>query len=127
VLPLPELQSALARCDDEVYWRPAHKQGILAVPLWDEGVSGGVEVPSYKQRRRYQALVVAVNETKVVQVGDLINFDMGRADEVYTYRGELFVHIAERNASAVDEEFGKEPEPEKPKETQLPSGLWIAG
>lgn len=122
MLPLPELQSALEQCEVEVFWKPVHARAILAVPLWDEGMAGGVEVPSYKQRRKYQAIVVAVNETKTVEVGDLVCYDMGRGDEIVTYRGELFFHITERNVSAIDDEFGKPEATEK----QLASGLWVS-
>ena len=122
MLPLAELQTALADCKREVYWRPAHAEGILCVPLSDEGMSGGVEVQAYKQRHKFQGLVVSVNKTKHTAVGDLIYFDMGRGEEITTYLGETFYHITERLASAVDEEFGKPPEP---TEKLLPSGLWI--
>jgi co-chaperonin GroES (HSP10) len=87
----------------------------------DEGDAGGVAVVAHKQRRAYQGLVVAVNGTKRVKVGDLISWDQGRGEEVTTLLGEKFFHLTESNAAAVDDEFGKPKEP-----TLLPSGLWIA-
>lgn len=126
VLPLANLKVALETCSEEVFWTPAHAEGILCVPLTDEGMAGGVEVPGYKQRHKFQGLVVAVNKTEHVKVGDLINFDMGRGEEITTYLGESFFHITEKNVSAVDEEFSPEPAPVEPKEKQMPSGLWIA-
>jgi hypothetical protein len=126
VLTLAEAKTALTDCAREVCWKPAWPGQILCVPLSDEGLSGGVEVPAYKQRHIFQGLVVSVNKTRDVKVGDLINFDMGRGEAVTTYLGETLFHVAEDNASGVDDEFGKEPPPPEPTERQLPSGLWIA-
>jgi len=131
VLPLSDLRSALADCAREVRWTPAHAGAILCVPLTDEGTSGGVTVPGYKQRHKFQGLVVAVNKTKDVVVGDLINFDMGRGEEIRTYAGETYFHVTEDNASGIDEEFRAKLEAAEaaaaaPKEQQLASGLWIA-
>lgn len=125
MLPLVKLDAALESCKEEAFWMPSYAGGVLAVPLLDEGVSGGVHIEGYKQRRAYQALVVAVNGTKHVKVGDLVCFDMGRTETLTTYRGEVYLHTTERLLSGVDEEFGKEPEP-PPGPTQLPSGIWIS-
>ena len=131
MLPLADVRAALADCAREVRWTPAHAGAILCVPLTDEGASGGVTVPGYKQRHKFQGLAIAVNKTKDVRVGDLINFDMGRGEEITTYLGETYFAVTEDNASAIDEEFRAELEAaeaaaEAPKETLLPSGLWIA-
>ena len=121
MLPLSKLETAIASTREEAYWKPSYAGGILAVPLLDEGDAGGVQVVAHKQRRAYQGLVVAVNGTKRVRVGDLISWDVGRAEEITTALGERFVHLIERNASAVDDEFGKPKEP-----TLLAPGLWVA-
>lgn len=120
VLPLAKLQTALESCREEAYWQPSYAGGILCVPLLDEGDAGGFQVVAHKQRRAYQGLVVAVNGTKRVQVGDLISWDQGRGEEITTLLGEKFFHLTENNASAVDDEF-------RPKEPTLQaSGLWVA-
>jgi len=124
VLSLDKLETALESCREEAYWKPSYAGGVLCVPLLDEGDSGGVEVVAHKQRRSYQGIVVAVNDTKRVEVGDLVCADQGRFEELRTALGEVFVHSTERMLSGVDEEFSKPPEPKEP--TKLPSGLWIA-
>lgn len=122
MLSAEKLETALASCEQEVYWKPAHVRGILVVPLLDEGASGGVEVPSFRARHTFQGLVVAVHETRWVKVGDLINFDMGRGESVYTLLGESFFSITEKNCSAIDDELLA---PTQPKEQLLASGLWV--
>lgn len=120
MLPLDKLEAALESCNTEAFWKPSYAEGILCVPLVDEGTAGGVDVPTYKARHKFQGLVVSVNKTKRVEVGDLICFDMGRSEEITTQLGETFFHITERNCAGRDEEFAKPPEP-----TLLPSGLWV--
>lgn len=131
MLSLAEARAALKECEVEAFWKPAWPGQILCVPLSDEGTSGGIEVHAYRERHTYQGLVIAVNKTRDVQVGDLINFDMGRGEPITTYLGETYFHITEENASAVDEEWREALEEaqavaDEPKEKLLPSGLWVS-
>lgn len=119
MLPLAKLQTAIADCEREVTWKPSYAGGILAIPLLDEGDAGGVAVIAHKQRRAYQGIALAVNETKRVQPGDLVCFDQGRVEELRTMAGELFIHTTEPMLAGLDEEF-------RPKEPTLQaSGLWV--
>lgn len=124
MLPLQAKLDALRRCEtEEVFWTPAHPRSILAIGLFDEGDSGGVFVPSSHARHKYQALVLAVNDCRYVQAGDLVVFDVGRGEELRTARGEIFFHITEPNVAGVDESFLADAKEKIP--TQRPSGLWV--
>lgn len=114
-------EAAIRCCDQEAIWKPVHARGILAIALEDEGWSGGVEVPSYKQRHQYQALVVAQKECRYVREDDLVIFDIGRGEELRTVCGEVFFYITESNLAGYDETFWDS----KPQPRQLASGLFL--
>ena len=121
MLPLAKLETALKDCEREVYWRPVHAHGILAVPLVDEGFDGQTFVPAVGARHSYQAIVVSQKECDAVKERDVVCFDMGRSEEIVTLRGESFLYATEKNLSGVDDTFW----PAQP--TQRPSGLWVPG
>lgn len=116
-----KLKVALADCSREVYWKPVHERAMLSIPLVDEGYVGGAFIPAAGARHKFQAIVLAANNCRSIEDGDLIWFDMGRGEELVTQAGETFFYITERDASAVNDEFWKA----KEKEKQLASGLWV--
>lgn len=118
MLTADERQAAIRACYEETYWRPCWPSSIMAIPLFDEGFVGPVAVPAFRAAQRYQALVVATNECESVDVGDLICFDIGRGEELYTVSGECYYCITEANVSSVDDQFWE-------REEQRASGLWV--
>ena len=113
--------AVLSQCSKWAKWKPIQPGTMLAIAMHDEGTIGGVFVPEYRARHKYQALVLATCECRWIKESDVVCFDIGVGEELNTVNGQTFVWLAEKNLGGLDEAFWQSRAPQ-----QTASGLWTA-
>ena len=93
------------------FWRPRKPGKALAVTFLGDGVTpSGIVALHHKDKYKMLAAVIEVNDTEVVEPGDIILYREGFAEDLITSEGDVFCLIDETNIITILDNFSLEQE-----------------